>query len=86
MGLFSPLPPAPASAIDSRQAAWRLFITLLLMTFGSSGMYVSSVVMPQVQADFGISRAAASMPYTLMMLGFGVAVIGALLWIGRWLG
>ncbi len=72
MGLFSPLPPAPASAIDSRQAAWRLFITLLLMTFGSSGMYVSSVVMPQVQADFGISRAAASMPYTLMMLGFGV--------------
>jgi len=42
------------------------------MTFGSSGMYVSSVVMPQVQADFGISRAAASMPYTLMMLGFGV--------------
>ena len=72
MGLFSQLPPAPASAIDSRQAAWRLFITLLLMTFGSSGMYVSSVVMPQVQADFGISRAAASMPYTLMMLGFGV--------------
>jgi len=58
--------------VDSRQAAWRLFITLLLMTFGSSGMYVSSVVMPQVQADFGISRAAASMPYTLMMLGFGV--------------
>ena len=54
MGLFSPLPPAPASAIDSRQAAWRLFITLLLMTFGSSGMYVSSVVMPQVQADFSI--------------------------------
>ena len=72
MGLFSPLPPAPTSAIDSRAAAWRLFITLLLMTLGSSGMYVSSVVMPQVQADFGISRAAASMPYTLMMLGFGV--------------
>ena len=42
------------------------------MTFGSSGMYVSSVVMPQVQADFGISRADASMPYTLMMLGFGL--------------
>ena len=72
MGLFSPLPPAPASAIDARPAAWRLFITLLLMTLGSSGMYVSSVVMPQVQADFGISRADASLPYTLMMLGFGV--------------
>lgn len=72
MGLFSPLPPAPTSAIDSRAAAWRLFITLLLMTLGSSGMYVSSVVMPQVQADFGISRADASLPYTLMMLGFGL--------------
>ena len=72
MGLFSPLPPAPASAIDSRQAAWRLFITLMLMTLGSSGMYISPVVMPQMQTDFDISRATASMPYTLMMLGFGL--------------
>lgn len=72
MGLFTSLPPAPASAIDSPRAAWRLFITLLLMTFGSCGMYVSSVVLPQVQADFGISRADASLPYTLLMMGFGL--------------
>jgi len=34
-------------------------------------MYVVSVVLPEVQKDFGISRADASLPYTLMMLGFG---------------
>ena len=28
--------------------------------------------MPQMQTDFDISRATASMPYTLMMLGFGL--------------
>ncbi len=34
-------------------------------------MYVVSVVLPEVQRDFGVSRADASLPYTLMMLGFG---------------
>jgi MFS family permease len=32
---------------------------------------VVSVVLPEVQKEFGISRADASLPYTLMMLGFG---------------
>jgi len=57
---------------DSRYAAMRLLVTLLLMTLGSSGMYVVSVVLPSVQADFGIARADASLPYTLLMIGFGV--------------
>jgi MFS family permease len=34
-------------------------------------MYVVSVVLPEVQKEFDISRADASLPYTLMMLGFG---------------
>lgn len=34
-------------------------------------MYVVSVVLPEVQREFGVSRADASLPYTLMMLGFG---------------
>jgi len=50
----------------------RLIVTMLLMTVGSSGMYVVSVVLPAVQADFGIARADASLPYTLLMIGFGV--------------
>ncbi len=60
------------SLIDSRYAARRLFITLLLMTLGSSSMYVVSGVLPVVQKEFGVSRADASLPYTLMMLGFGL--------------
>lgn len=57
---------------DSRYAMLRLGITLLVMTVGSSGMYVVSVMLPAVQAEFGVARAGASLPYTLLMLGFGV--------------
>ena len=38
---------------DSRYAAFRLVVTLALMTIGSSGMYVVAVVLPAVQAEFG---------------------------------
>ncbi len=40
--------PADPSAIDSRQAAWRLLVTLGLVVLGNSGMYVMSVVLPAV--------------------------------------
>ena len=59
-------------APDSRHAWLRLAVTLVLMTIGSAAMYVVSVVLPAVQADFGVSRADASLPYTLLMIGFGV--------------
>ncbi|MEJ7686576.1 MAG: MFS transporter [Variovorax sp.] len=57
---------------DSRYAMLRLLVTILLMTVGSSGMYVVSVVLPAVQADFGVARADAALPYTLLMIGFGI--------------
>jgi len=57
---------------DSRYAWLRLAVTLALMTIGSGGMYVVAVVLPAVQAEFGVARADASLPYTLMMIGFGV--------------
>jgi len=60
---------------DSRYAWLRLIATLLLMTIGSSAMYVVSVVLPTVQADFGVARADASLPYTAMMVGFGLGGI-----------
>jgi MFS family permease len=56
---------------ESAYAWWRLMVSLLLMTLGGSGMYAVTVVLPAVQADFGVDRAAASMPYTLTMIGFG---------------
>jgi MFS family permease len=42
------------------------------MTVGAAGMYVVPVVLPSVQADFGVARADASLPYTLLMVGFGI--------------
>ena len=64
-------PETTVHAADSRYAMLRLALTLLIMTVGSSGMYVVSVMLPAVQAEFGIDRAAASLPYTWLMLGFG---------------
>ena len=82
-----------AHTADSRYAWSRLVVTLALMTIGSSAMYVVAVVLPAVQAEFGVARADASLPYTLMMVGFGLGgiVMGRLadrfgvvwpLWIG----
>src|SRR4051812_14197299 len=50
---------------DSRYAAFRLGVVLALMTIGSGAMYVVAVVLPAVQAEFGVARADASLPYTL---------------------
>jgi MFS family permease len=57
---------------DSRYAWMRLAVTLALMTLGSSAMYIVSVVLPTVQTEFGAARADASLPYTLLMVGFGL--------------
>jgi MFS family permease len=64
--------PADPSLIDSRQAAWRLLATLGLVVLGNSSMYIVSVVLPVVQTEFGVGRADASLPYTLMMISLGL--------------
>lgn len=56
---------------DSRYAWTRLAVTLLLMTVGSGAMYVVAVILPAVQAEFGVARSDASLPYTMLMIGFG---------------
>ncbi len=76
----APSTAADASLIDSRTAAWRLLVTVLLVMLGNSAMYVVSVVLPAVQAEFGIGRANASLPYTVMMICLGVGG----LWTGKW--
>jgi MFS family permease len=45
------------------------------MTIGSSGMYAVSVVLPRMQSEFGVTRGAASLAYTLTMIGFGIGGI-----------
>ena len=69
---------APPPILDSRYSWLRLGITLLIATVGNVGMWAVIVVMPAVQAEFGIDRADASLPYTLTMIGFalGNLVIG----------
>ena len=62
-------------AVDSPYAWGRLAVALLLMTVGSSAIYVVAVVLPSVQAEFGVARADASLPYTLLMVGFGIGGI-----------
>ena len=58
--------------VDSPYAAFRLGVTLLIMVFAASGMYVVPVVLPYVQAEFGVARADASLPYSMLMIGFGL--------------
>jgi MFS family permease len=67
--------PAPVHTADSRYATLRLLVTLALMTVGSAGMYVVAVMLPAVQAEFGVQRADASLPYTALMIGFGIGGI-----------
>jgi MFS family permease len=66
---------ATPPATDSPYAWTRLFVSLLLMTLGGSGMYSVTVVLPRIQAEFGVARADASLPYTLTMIGFGLGGI-----------
>src|SRR5512146_2273892 len=54
---------------------FRLGIALALMTLGGSGMYSVVVALPQLQAEFGVARGEASLPYTLTMVGFGLGGI-----------
>ncbi|MEO8535891.1 MAG: MFS transporter [Betaproteobacteria bacterium] len=62
--------------VESATAWLRLVVTLLLSTIGGIGMWSVVVALPAVQADFGVARADASLPYTLTMISFGLAGIG----------
>ncbi|PWW01420.1 sugar phosphate permease [Hoeflea marina] len=64
--------------LDSRYSWLRLLVTLLIAMIGNVGMWAVIIIMPRVQAEFGIARADAALPYTLTMVGFalGNLVIG----------
>lgn len=61
-----------AGGIESPYAWTRLIVSLLLMTIGGSGVYTVSLVLPLIQADFGVARGDASLPYSAAMIGFGL--------------
>jgi MFS family permease len=60
------------SEVDSPAAWRRLGFAVAIGTIGSVGMWLIPVALPVVQADFGIARADASLPYTLAMTGYAL--------------
>ena len=66
-----------AEEADSPVAWLRLAAAVLIGTIGGVGMWSVVVALPAVQAEFGVARADAALPYTLSMLGYafgGVAM------------
>ena len=58
--------------VESAYAWARLLAALLLSTIGGVGMWSVIVALPAVQAEFGVARSDASVPYTMTMIGFGL--------------
>ncbi|HMQ94445.1 MFS transporter, partial [Amaricoccus sp.] len=65
--------------LDGRYAWLRLAVSVLAATVASVGMWAVILVLPAVQAEFGVGRADASLPYTATMLGFAAGNF----WLGR---
>lgn len=68
-----------AGGVESPYAWLRLCTAVAIGTIGGVGMWSIVVAMPAVQAEFGVARADAALPYTVAMIGF---VIGTVL-MGR---
>jgi hypothetical protein len=60
--------------IDGSYAWQRLGVSVVLSTLGGAGMWAVVVVLPAVQAEFGVARADASLPYTMTMVGFAAGM------------
>jgi MFS family permease len=74
----SPLESTGRYAPDSAYAFARLALSLLISTLIGVGMWAIIVALPEAQRDFGVDRAAASLPYTVMMcaLAFSTIALG----------
>ncbi|HEX2510300.1 MAG TPA: MFS transporter [Microvirga sp.] len=56
--------------VDSSYSWLRLVLAVVLSTIGCVGMWSVVVVLPAVEAEFEVARADASLPYSLMTIGF----------------
>jgi MFS family permease len=61
-----------SSLLDSRQAWLRLIACLALSSIGGIGLWSVVVALPSIEAEFGVSRGDASLPYTATMVGFAL--------------
>jgi MFS family permease len=62
-----------AAEAESAYAWARLVGAVVLSTIGGVGMWSVIVALPALQAEFGVARSDAALPYTLTMVGFGIA-------------
>ncbi len=60
---------------DSPYAWWRLAVALLIGTVGGVGLWSTVVVLPYIEADFGLDRGGASLPYTATLIGYAIGGI-----------
>jgi MFS family permease len=57
--------------------AWRrLVVSLAIATIGGVGLWSAVVALPVIQAEFGLDRGDASLPYTATLIGFAAGGIG----------
>lgn len=68
----APARPPVSTDIDGTYAWLRLAISVVLAIIGGAGMWTVVVVLPAVQAEFGVDRADATLPYTATMAGFAL--------------
>ena len=57
---------------DGPHSWLRLVISVGVALISTVGMWSVVIILPEVQREFGIDRAEASMPYTAVMIGFAI--------------
>ncbi len=72
------------STHDSAYSWVRLGLTLAIAMVANVGMWAIIVIMPAVEAEFGVGRAEASLPYTMTMIGFAVGNFAVGRAVDRW--
>jgi len=58
---------------DSSYAWIRLWVTVVVATIGGIGMWSTPIMLPTMQAEFGVDRAIAALPYSVTMVGFMIS-------------
>ena len=53
--------------IDSRQAWLRLLLIFTMSVLGTAGMWSVVIIMPSIQNEFQLDRAASTYPYVTTM-------------------
>ncbi|MDC6452454.1 MFS transporter [Alphaproteobacteria bacterium] len=66
---------------DSQQAWFRLAIIFAMSVIGTAGMWSVVIILPNIQNEFTLDRAASTYPYVATMFGygFGNVIIGRML-------